>query len=145
MSPSTPPARALAVRRRGIPILLCLLATAACLAYGAWRRDLPGWWKEYGGGIPYVVFWIAFGFVLIPIRNRALAISVGVTLITCSLETLQLWHPAWLSGFRNTTLGAALLGGVFTWGDFPPYWIGGAVGYGLLMLAGRFMQEPGSP
>ena len=123
---------------RALAAITCLAAVLHCLVYDHFRPHLPHWWRESGGGIPYVVFWITFGFALLPCRRHALPISVVATLGTCLLEFLQLWQPAWLTGIRATTLGAALLGGSFSWGDFPPYFVGGMVGYGLLLVVSRF-------
>lgn len=140
-SPPVPEAGTPAQVSRGAAVVACLGAAALCLAYGRWRSGLPDWWREYGGGIPYVLFWIAFAFVLVPSRRFAGIISAGATLATCVLEVFQLWKPSWLSGFRGSVLGAALLGGTFTWSDFPPYVLGGALGYGMLRLVSRWERR----
>ena len=114
------------------PALLCVGAIGACLLYAATRSQLPDWWRGYGGGIPYVVFWITFCYAIWPEPRRLMAYAVGCTLATCGLEFLQLWQPPWLTEFRATTFGAALLGNAFTWHDIPPYFIGGVVGYALV-------------
>lgn len=117
--------------------ILCVVVAMICLAYGRWRGRLPDWWEAHGGGIPYVIFWIAAWFVWFPKPRAILPITVGVVAFTCFLEFLQLWQPAWLVQFRATKFGAALLGSGFDWQDFPPYWIGGLVGFGLLKLCWR--------
>ncbi len=114
--------------------LLCLAAVIACFAYDGTRAALPSWWRDHGGGIPYVFFWISFCFVLLPYRRWIVPISLGVTAVTCLLEFLQLWKPPWLMEIRATRFGAALLGSGFTWADFPPYFIGGVLG--VLVLGG---------
>lgn len=119
--------------------LVCLGAVGVCFAYNHYRSQLPDWWRENGGGIPYVVFWITFLFFLLPKRRYILPISVSATLVTCLLEVLQLWKPPWLTQIRSTTLGAALLGSGFVWDDIPPYFIGGFVGY--LILIGMMRGE----
>lgn len=122
--------------------LACLASVAACFAYNHFRSQLPGWWRENGGGVPYVVFWITFVFFLLPKRRYILPISVGATIATCLLEVLQLWKPPWLTEIRSTTLGAALLGSTFVWSDIPPYLIGGVVGYGVIVALTRKRKRP---
>lgn len=111
---------------------MCLAAVAACLAYDHWRAELPDWWQGHGGGIPYVAFWASLWFVMFPVRRAIGPICVGVTLVTCGLEFLQLWQPPWLMQSRATRFGAALLGNGFTWADFPPYLLGGVLAYAML-------------
>ena len=124
---------------RWVALVLCAFSVGACLGYAVLRDQLPDWWRGHGGGIPYVVFWIMLGFVVLPFRRCVLAICWIAVLMTCALEVLQLWHPVWLDNIRATRFGAALLGSGFVWSDFPPYFIGGALGYLILMAAVKFM------
>lgn len=121
--------------------LACLGAVGACFVYDHYRSQLPDWWRENGGGIPYVVFWITFLFFLLPKRRYILPMCISATLVTCLLEVMQLWKPPWLTQIRSTKLGAALLGSGFVWDDIPPYFIGGFVGYLILFVMVRG-QEP---
>jgi hypothetical protein len=123
---------------RAVAVLICIASVMVCLAYAYWRSDLPDWWRGYGGGTPYVVFWIAFWFMIFPFRRCVLPICIFATMFTCFLEFMQLWKPEWLTQLRATRFGAALLGSGFTWSDFPPYFIGGAMGYLILVLAAMF-------
>ena len=119
---------------RVVAILMCMAAVLVCLAYAHWRSVLPEWWREFGGGIPYVVFWATFWFAIFPFRHCILPICIFATAFTCFLECMQLWKPEWLVQLCATTFGAALLGSGFTWNDFPPYLIGGAIGCVMLTL-----------
>jgi hypothetical protein len=119
---------------RKIPIILCLLSVFLCFLYDFLRPNLPLWWKEVGGGVPYVLFWIFLWFVALPNRKSILPICIGVTLFTSFLEFLQLWDSGLLAEFRQTKFGAALLGNQFSWDDIPPYFIGGIIGFILLHL-----------
>ena len=123
---------------RAVAVLICITTAMVCLAYDHVRSALPDWWRSCGGGIPYVVFWITFWFMIFPFRRSVLLISIFVTIFTCLLEFMQLWKPPWLTQIRATRFGAALLGSGFTWSDFPPYFIGGVVGYLILMLVSHF-------
>jgi hypothetical protein len=126
------PARTIPDVSRALAIVVCAVWIIACLAYAYFRESLPDWWRGYGGGIPYVVFWITFWFVFFPYRRCILAICLFAVSFTCLLEVLQLWKPDWLTRFRSTRLGAALLGSGFDWNDFLPYFIGGVIGYLVL-------------
>ena len=114
--------------------LICLAMVALCLAYHFYRPSLPDWWRASGGGVPYVMFWVSFWFVIFPQQRYVTAIAIGCTLFTCGLEAFQLWQPPWLTAFRSTGFGAALLGNQFVWSDIPPYFIGGALGWLMLKL-----------
>ena len=130
---------------RLVAALICGATVVACLAYAYFRDQLPTWWRGYGGGIPYVFFWVAFWFVIFPFRRCILPICIFATFFTCLLEFLQLWKPEWLVRIRSTRLGAALLGSGFDWNDFLPYFIGGAIGYLVLMVADRSCRNRKSP
>jgi hypothetical protein len=123
---------------RIIPGLCCLGAVVACLAYARYRAGMPDWWRGSGGGIPYVAFWAALGYSFFPRRRWLLAICTWAVVGTCGLEFLQLWKPEWLTQFRATRFGAALLGSGFTWSDMPPYFIGGLIAYFVLAVTSRF-------
>lgn len=120
------------IRQRIIPLFVTLAAVVLCLSYAKFRSNLPHWWMSYGGGIPYVMFWIALWFTAFPKKKWITAICIGVVAFTCFLEVAQLWNPEPLASFRRTRFGAALLGSTFVWGDFPPYFMGGVIGWMVL-------------
>jgi len=120
------------------PLIACLLSVLVCLLYAVVRPQLSGWWRDHGGGVPYVIFWILFWFTVIPNRRWITLICVACVVATCCLEVFQSYQgPPWLQDFRLTTFGAAWLGRGFDWLDFPPYLIGGACGWllGWVLLA----------
>ncbi|MEQ8963007.1 MAG: DUF2809 domain-containing protein [Coleofasciculus sp. C2-GNP5-27] len=55
--------------------------------------------------------------------------AIGVCIVTCLLEVLQLWQPPFLQAIRATLLGRVILGNTFTWSDFPAYFIGSFLGW----------------
>jgi hypothetical protein len=114
--------------------------TALCFCYAEFRHQLQGWWQSHGGGVPYVLFFIFLIYTIIPKVGWALRICALVVLVTCGLEVLQLWNPELLATFRKTRFGAALLGTTFVWNDFPPYFIGGAIGW-VTLRANRWGNE----
>jgi hypothetical protein len=116
----------------------------AQLSSGALLSVLAGLWlrfdapvspalRDASGGVTYVLF---FTLAIAAVRPKASssAIASGVLLVTCCLEFLQLWHPAWLEACRRTVPGRLLLGTTFDWTDFPHYFIGAALGWVLLLV-----------
>ena len=79
-------------------------------------------------GMFYVVFWCLVGAMLLP-GVPALRIALGVLLLTCALEVMQLWQPPFLQRIRGTFLGMALLGTTFQASDFVYYLAGWAIGW----------------
>ena len=123
--------------RRWPIIVTCLLSVVLCLAYGAFRSRLDNQWiQQNGGGVPYTVFWILLAAVFWPTKRLALRICVLAVLVVCGLEFFQLYNPEPLATFRRTRFGAALLGSTFVWADIPPYFIGGVIGWLILMVVG---------
>ncbi len=118
--------------------LICLTMVVLCLTYHFCRQWLPDWWRGSGGGVPYVMFWVSLWFFFFPRKRGVPAIVIGCTLFTCGLEFCQLWQPPWLTQFRSTVFGAALLGSQFIWSDIPPYFIGGLLGWLMLRCALRW-------
>jgi len=120
-------------RRLGLLLLL-----AAVTPLGFWTKVYDGpahpWFNHYGGGVLYEVFWILAAALIVPTRRAAVWIAAGVFAVTCALEVLQLWHPAWLQTVRQTFLGKTLLGTTFVWWDFPHYALGCLLGYGLVRI-----------
>jgi hypothetical protein len=59
-------------------------------------------------------------------------------IVSAAVETSQLWHPAWLDAFRQTTIGVLLLGRYFSFADIAAYAVGiGAAGAVTMALADR--------
>ena len=94
----------------------------------------PGqlWVNHSLGGVLYEIFWCLVVSGFRP-ALKAKKIALGVFCVTCMLEFMQLWHPAFLESFRRLFIGRTLLGTTFTWTDFPYYFLGS--------LAGAFLIE----
>jgi hypothetical protein len=116
-------------------VLLCIcLVTPAGFLFKFYNGTGHNWFNNYGGGVLYEVFWCLVVFFIVPKARYITRIATGVFVVTCILETLQLWQPAFLQQIRSTFLGAALLGSTFVWWDFPHYVLGCLLGW-LLMSA----------
>ncbi|MDJ0707563.1 MAG: DUF2809 domain-containing protein [Leptolyngbyaceae cyanobacterium MO_188.B28] len=118
---------------RSFKYRIALLASLAIIVpLGFITKFYPGpgheWLNNAFGGVPYEIFWILLVVYLRP-KTSPLKIAVGVCLITCGLEFLQLWQPSFLQVIRQTSLGRLVLGNSFSWQDFPYYFIGSALGW----------------
>ncbi len=89
--------------------------------------------RDAAGEIAYVVA-AALGVLLVRPRATATQAAAGGFMLTCAVEVLQLWQPAWLQAIRATRLGGAALGTTFSWGDFAPYAVGAILACILIAL-----------
>lgn len=128
---------------------LLLLATLGIMVpLGYWVRflNLPGFEfvSDFLGSVAYEIFWIAWVLSMAP-RWQVTPVAIAVCLLTCGIEVLQLWQPAWLQALRSTLPGRLVLGNTFSWQDFPAYIVGSSIGWlwvqGLRRLAGLEPQR----
>jgi hypothetical protein len=115
-------------KRKWILVALFIVTPAGFLSK-SYSGTGHKWFNEYGGGVLYDVFWCLVIFFFAPKKKYATTIAVVVLLVTCILETLQLWHPPFLQLVRSYYLGSALLGTTFVWWDFPHYVLGCFIGW----------------
>ena len=113
---------------RRLAILISLLIVTP-LGFASKFYSGPGawWFNNYSGGIMYEIFWCLF-FAWLCRHTSTFQIAFWVFLITCALESLQLWHPPFLECIRASFLGRALIGTTFSWLDFPHYLVGCLLG-----------------
>lgn len=86
------------------------------------------WINNSLGGFFYEIFW-CLAIFLFSEKIKPWKIAAVVLLITCGLEILQLWHPAFLEFLRSYFIGRTVLGTTFSWSDFPYYFMGAAAGW----------------
>ncbi|MCF8031560.1 MAG: DUF2809 domain-containing protein [Desulfarculaceae bacterium] len=115
-------------------LILLIMAGLIVLGLASKRYAGPGaaWSRACLGGVVYVVFWSLAVYLMWP-RLRPRSIAAGVLGVTCGLEFMQLWHPAWLQHLRSTWLGMALLGNSFSWWDLAHYCLAALLAWGLLL------------
>jgi len=120
---------------------LTFISLAVIVPIGFYTKFYTGpaaLWVNYSlGGVFYEIFWCLLVYFAYP-NARPLAIAVGVLLVTCLLEFLQLWHPPLLELLRSHFLGRTVLGNSFAWSDFPYYFIGSGLGWLWLDELRRF-------
>ena len=109
-------------------ILSLIVLVVAGFLSKFYEGPLQDWANNSLAGLFYVVFWCVLVSLFLP-RVHPLKIVIGVLVVTCFLECLQLWHPPLLESLRRPFLGRALLGISFVWSDFPYYFAGSAIGW----------------
>jgi hypothetical protein len=102
----------------------------------------PGakWINDSFGGLLYEVFWCLVMFLILP-RLKPVNIAVGVFVVTCLLECLQLWHPPFLEVLRNDFIGRTIIGTSFVWSDFIYYVLGSTLGWWWLERIRKLKRE----
>lgn len=85
------------------------------------------WVNNSFTGVVYVIFWCMF--FSLPGMWKPRNIAIGVFIVTCLIEFLQLLHTPFLASVRSTFLGGVMVGTVFQWSDFPYYAMGCFFGY----------------
>jgi hypothetical protein len=105
-----------------------LIVTPTGFLFKLYSGPAQGWFNNYGAGVMYTIFWCLVCLFFWPRKEMITKIAVGVFLVTCSLEILQLRHTWVLEQIRSTFLGAVLIGTTFTWWDFPHYLLGCTIG-----------------
>ncbi len=79
-----------------------------------------------GDALWALMIFIICGFIF---KNMELKKVAKVSLLFCYIiEITQLYHAPWIDNIRLTTLGALILGNVFTWNDLVAYTLGIGVG-----------------
>lgn len=127
-------------RRRWILLSLCIITPLGFLC-----KLFPGpdmwWFRNYGGGVMYEIFWCLAVFLFWPRKQDITKIAIAVLAITCFLEVLQLWHPWFLQRIRSTFLGKTLIGTTFVWWDFPHYLLGCLIGWLWMKGIARIIED----
>lgn len=121
------------IRRKTILSLAIILPIG--LLYSKYRYSLS--FNQEVGGVFYEIFWCLFAFLFIPTRRAIWQIPLWVFIITCLVEFTQLWNLPFLQFARSFWWGKMLLGSVFTWADFPYYFIGSGLGWLWLWSIGK--------
>lgn len=112
--------------------LLTLISLLVIVPVGFYSKFYSGpgshWVNNSLGGLFYEIFWCLLVFFVSRTRRIRL-VALGVLVVTCCLEFLQLWHPPFLTFLRSYFIGAAILGTTFVWSDFLYYFLGCGIGW----------------
>jgi hypothetical protein len=101
---------------------------------------LPEVIRDLGGNIAYETLLILLVLFVKSSANRS-NVAIGVFLVTCALEFLQLNRSPWLQAIRGTTIGRLILGTDFVWSDFIGYAIGCYCGWLWIRLLDRWYRS----
>lgn len=129
------------VNRKRLWILLSLCIVTPL---GFWCKSYHGfgnWFYLYGGDVLYEIFFCLVLFLVWPKRQNAIKIAIGVLIVTCLLETLQLWHAPFLETIRSTYWGRVFIGTTFVWLDFPHYFAGSFLGWLFMRRFGESSSD----
>ena len=96
----------------------------------------PAWLRDASGGALYVAA-MALVIALVARRSGPRRQVAWALALTCAIELLQAWHPAWLQAIRRTLPGRLVLGTTFNWWDFPAYAAGALLALAILRHMGR--------
>jgi hypothetical protein len=88
----------------------------------------PEWFNDAFGSIAYEFFWLFLVLLLFP-KASPFWVAIGVFLVTCAIEFLQLCQLQPLPALRANFVGRLVLGNTFNWPDFPAYFVGCALGW----------------
>ena len=120
-------------KRRAIACVLIPLVVGFGLCCKYYRGFGSDWVNNWGpASVAYELLLMLIVFAVVPRCDAVIRIAIGVLVVTCLLEFLQLWHPDWLEAIRSTLVGRLALGTTFSWWDFPAYVVGCALGVLLL-------------
>ncbi|MEQ9359490.1 ribosomal maturation YjgA family protein [Coleofasciculus chthonoplastes] len=126
-------------------ILLISIILIAPLGYAVrFYAPAPEWLNDRLGSFAYEIFWILLVGLFFP-QASPLWTAVGVCIVTCLLEVLQLWQSPFLQAIRATLLGRVILGNTFTWSDFPAYFIGSFLGWVWMRSALVYSRQSHRP
>ena len=124
------------------PRLCALISIAVVVPLGLGLKFYPGpargWVNDSLGGVAYEIFWCLVLFAIWPRRSAINPIVIGVLVVTCLLEALQLVDHPVLASIRGNFLGRTLIGTTFVWSDIIYYVIGCALGWMWLRALARF-------
>jgi hypothetical protein len=116
-------------------LILAIIVLLIIIPLGLFSKIYSGtgheWVNNKLGGVFYEIFWCLIFFIILP-KSKPIKIVIGVFVVTCILEFMQLWENEFLVMIRSNFIGRTIIGSSFTWSDFFHYSIGSLLAYFLL-------------
>ncbi|HAF30536.1 MAG TPA: DUF2809 domain-containing protein [Bacteroidales bacterium] len=116
-------------------LILAIIVLFIIIPLGLFSKIYSGtgheWVNNKLGGVFYEIFWCLIFFIILP-KSKPIRIVIGVFVVTCILEFMQLWENEFLVMIRSNFIGRTIIGSSFTWSDFFYYSIGSLLAYFLL-------------
>jgi len=128
-------------KQRFLIVLLLMVIVPAGFFTKFYDGPAKVWVSDSLGGLLYEIFWCLIFYFIFP-KSKPVVIAFTVFIVTCILEIMQLWHPAFLETLRRNFFGRTILGNSFNGFDFPYYFVGSALGLLLLMFIRKFGTKP---
>jgi Protein of unknown function (DUF2809) len=97
---------------------------------------LPEYFHDVGGSIAYQILLMLLVLFIYPSANLRLT-AIWACVVSCAIESLQLYQPPWLQAIRATLPGRLILGTTFLWSDFPAYFVGSYLGWLWVQWLGK--------
>ena len=114
-------------------MLTAIVIVAGCASRSPLAEHWPPFLAVYAGDTLWsLMIFLGLGFLFPTLRTAAIATIVLV--FASAVEFSQLSDARWLESFRNTGIGAIVIGSGFVWSDFACYAIGCGIG-----VAGELM------
>lgn len=104
-------------------LALIVIACGLSLRWYGFPLGLPAFIVKYGGSLLWATMVLLLAGVLLPRLSRTQIATVAVV-IAAVVEFSRLVHTPWLDAFRLTTVGALLLGRIFSPWNLVAYAIG---------------------
>lgn len=113
-------------------LILAIIVLFIIIPLGLFSKIYSGtgqeWVNNKLGGFFYEIFWCLIFFIILP-KSKPIRIVIGVFVVTCILEFIQLFDNSFLDIIRSNFIGRTIIGSSFTWSDFPYYLIGSVLGF----------------
>ncbi|MBR0777446.1 DUF2809 domain-containing protein [Bradyrhizobium diazoefficiens] len=126
----TQPASAIAPLRTSLMRAALALGVIACglgLRWYGFPLGLPAFVVKYGGSLLWATMVFLLAGALLPRLPRGQLAAIAAA-IAVAVEFSRLVHAPWLDAFRLTTVGALLLGRIFSLWNLAAYAVGIALG-----------------
>jgi len=104
-----------------------IVIIAGCASRSSLSDSWPAFITEYAGDTLWtLMIFLGLGFLFPAMRTWKIAAMA--LLFSYGVEISQLYQADWINSFRNTFLGAVILGSGFLWSDFVCYTVGCGIG-----------------
>jgi hypothetical protein len=122
-------------------MLTAIVIVAGCASRSPLAEHWPPFLAVYAGDTLWsLMIYLGLGFLFPTLRT---AVSAAIVLVFATgVEFSQLSDARWLESFRNTGIGAIVIGSSFLWSDFACYATGCGIGVTGELIGRATRTEP---